>query len=169
MKEKFFNKAKEIMGILLLLTVIVLLSCGIVGKKQNEMFLADGLKLATAQQYINEGNLNEAEAILLEIEAEYPGSAILVRDIAVCFAEQEDYLKATEYYKKAVALNKNFLRRTDFLIQAAVCLYNVQEYNEAAKYFQVAKYLSNDQKEIDYISKFLNKISGKLGGENDGE
>ena len=68
---------KTIFGIILALSLLIVLSSAIIGKKQNHEFKSDGYNLMIAQQYLDEGKYKEAEEIYLNLETKYPDSAPL--------------------------------------------------------------------------------------------
>ncbi|MGB3973002.1 MAG: tetratricopeptide repeat protein [Peptococcia bacterium] len=156
------NANKRIVGIILLFTVIVLIGGGVIGKRQNDEFIADGLELARAQQYADEEMFAEAVVILAKMVEKYPNSAPLLYDYAACLAELGRYEQAIEYYQRAQTENPNLARGLGFLLEAGTAFYYANEYEQAAKYLHVAKLMSADDSTTQYINSILNNIEDSL-------
>lgn len=74
--------------------------------------------LKAAQGHLQAGRLHDAEKMYKQILSAFPASASAHNDLGTLYHSQKDLKKAISYYKKSIAIDKNYLPALNNLAQA---------------------------------------------------
>lgn len=158
MRMKNHLSVKRAFYILLLITFAVIVASAAIGAEQDKGFLKERANLDRAEKYLNEGELDDAAVILADLAARRPDSYFTQWYYGQCLAWQGEYGKAVEHFKKAQELYPLIVKDFSFTFQMGESLYNIKEYEEAAKYLQVARLLKAEKSDKDKAKKLLANI-----------
>jgi len=76
--------------------------------------------MKAAQGHLQSGRLQDAEKMFKQIISAFPASASAHNDLGTLYHSQKDLKKAISYYKKSIAIDKNYLPALNNLAQALI-------------------------------------------------
>lgn len=164
MREKGTKlSSNSIFYFLIIAALVVVFISASIGEKQDEIYLQDRVKLAQAQKYLSEGNAALAEPIFTELLGRYPESYPLFKLYGDNLAVKGDYQEAVTYYRKAQKEYPFVVKEAGFSLKMGELLYQIKEYQEAAKYLQIAKFIESDASNKEKITQLLQNITNEVG------
>lgn len=104
-----------------------------------------GKLLQVAQQHLRAGDVREAEQVFKQIITAFPGNAAACNDLGVLYHSQGKIDAAVAFYRKALAIDRNYLQAH---INLGRALHQQGRLDEAAAFFEAALRVNSCQPDL---------------------
>lgn len=144
----------------ILIIFLSILFVSLEGKNQDSRWLQDYQKYITADDQLENGNLQQAfnlyDALLADPSYQYSASINL--KIGTILRETGRYDQAQQYFDKAKNICPAVVRYVHFLQEYSLVTYYMNEYDIATKYLDRINVISNEESHRQWVSDLKEAI-----------